>query len=329
VRNRNAANGKKPGLVVADTQYGAPSEAYALFRDTMRSHGLPWTLKQIDGTTFRARNETIPLDRGGFGRLKSVPTEYRRTKADVAHSSCENFCAFYILSGSAALEQGGRTNLAHRGDLLLFDSAAPATVTNLASPGHSMTDTMGLMFPKELFKDIAAPERFFDNMHVPRDKILNPLASTLSYMATRLISSSYEELNALFEATVHLTLFGASSYSGERDDALRCPDTALFRNLITFIEDNLTKPTLSAALAAKDLRISESYVHRMFASMGTSFSAYVTGKRLDRVRVDLLSPDARRTPISVVAYKCGFNDLSTFNRTFRKRFGCTPRELRE
>ena len=139
---------------------------------------------------------------GGFGRLKSVPSEYLRTKSDVAHPSIECFCAFYILSGTAALEQGGRTNLAHKGDLLFFDSALPAKVTSLASAGHSLTDTMGLVFPKVLFKDIAAPERYFVNVHYSRERILSPLASTLAYMASRLVSSSYEDLNGLFEAVV-------------------------------------------------------------------------------------------------------------------------------
>ena len=98
---------------------------------------------------------------------------------------------------------------------------------------------------------------------------------------------------------------------------------------MSFIEDNLAKPTLSAARAANELLISESYVHRMFASAGTTFSSDVMAQRLDCVRADLVSANCRRTPISAIAYKWGFNDLSTFNRSFKKRFGCTPRALKE
>ena len=32
--------------------------------------------------------------------------------------------------------------------------------------------------------------------------------------------------------------------------------------------------------------------------------------------------------VAEVAYKCGFNNISNFNRTFKKRKGCTPKEFR-
>ena len=33
--------------------------------------------------------------------------------------------------------------------------------------------------------------------------------------------------------------------------------------------------------------------------------------------------------VSEVAYKCGFNNISNFNRIFKKKKGCTPKEFRE
>ena len=42
----------------------------------------------------------------------------------------------------------------------------------------------------------------------------------------------------------------------------------------------------------------------------------------------LLDPDNRAQSISAIALKCGFNDISYFNRVFRRRYGCTPSDLR-
>jgi AraC-like DNA-binding protein len=39
-----------------------------------------------------------------------------------------------------------------------------------------------------------------------------------------------------------------------------------------------------------------------------------------------LARDERR--ISDIAFECGFNDLSYFNRCFRRRFGLTPTAAR-
>jgi AraC family transcriptional regulator, positive regulator of tynA and feaB len=325
----DSAEKSPPGLVIWDTQYCPPSEAYTFFRDAMRANGLPFTPKQIDGSPFRGRTESLALDRAHLGRQKSVPTEYLRTKSDIAHSSNEWFCAFYILSGSMVFEQHGRTNLARKGDLLFFDSALPVKLTSLASGGHSLTDTMGFRFPKDQFGEIAVPEDFFVNRHYPRERLLSPLASTLSYISNRLVSASSEELKGLYAAIVDLIPLGVGAYSNERDNPLQSTEAASLRAIVSVIEDNMSKSTLSAAHAAKQLQLSESYVHRMFASVGTTFSAYVTAKRLDHVRADLLAPIGRRTAISVIAYKWGFNDLSTFDRAFKRRFGCTPRALRE
>ena len=69
----------------------------------------------------------------------------------------------------------------------------------------------------------------------------------------------------------------------------------------------------------------------------TSFSRFIK-KRLGNTFTDSLNEirlgHATRLLIDTthnvteVAYKCGFNNISNFNRTFKKRKGCTPKEFR-
>ena len=53
--------------------------------------------------------------------------------------------------------------------------------------------------------------------------------------------------------------------------------------------------------------------------------------RLNELRLrkaaELLARDGERR-ISDIAFDCGFNDLSYFNRSFRRRFGLTPSAAR-
>ena len=42
----------------------------------------------------------------------------------------------------------------------------------------------------------------------------------------------------------------------------------------------------------------------------------------------LTDPRQIDKPVSSIAYEAGFSDLSYFNRTFRKKFGTTPSDLR-
>ncbi len=42
----------------------------------------------------------------------------------------------------------------------------------------------------------------------------------------------------------------------------------------------------------------------------------------------LTSEHFRTERISDIAYRVGFSDISYFNRSFRARFGCTPKAAR-
>lgn len=60
-------------------------------------------------------------------------------------------------------------------------------------------------------------------------------------------------------------------------------------------------------------------------SLGTTFSDYLNGVRLERARDRLFSSDCS---IAETALDCGFRSVTYFNRLFRRKFGCSPKELR-
>jgi len=79
---------------------------------------------------------------------------------------------------------------------------------------------------------------------------------------------------------------------------------------------------VSISRLAQDAAMSPYHFLRVFTAVsGATPYQFVLAQRLKRVAVRL-----RRTmdPISVVAYEAGFNDLSTFNRRFRRVMGMTP-----
>ena len=70
------------------------------------------------------------------------------------------------------------------------------------------------------------------------------------------------------------------------------------------------------------------YVQRLFESDGTTFTDYVLSQRLAFAHRLLSDPLHAGVKISAVAADAGFGDLSYFNRTFRRRYGVAPSELR-
>lgn len=59
---------------------------------------------------------------------------------------------------------------------------------------------------------------------------------------------------------------------------------------------------------------------------GRSLSDYIIGIRLDVAARELVST---KTPIAEICFNSGFNNISNFNRIFKKNKGCTPKEFRE
>jgi AraC-like DNA-binding protein len=66
----------------------------------------------------------------------------------------------------------------------------------------------------------------------------------------------------------------------------------------------------------------------LFADEGASCKTYVDGQRLAHAYAMLTNPVWSGIKIIDLAFRCGFNDISTFNRQFRTRYGMTPSEAR-
>ena len=90
----------------------------------------------------------------------------------------------------------------------------------------------------------------------------------------------------------------------------------------------LESPALTVTAIAHRHGVSVRYVHQLFAPTGETFSEFIREKRLARAYAQLRDPRFDDRTISDVALGVGFGDLSYFNRTFRRRYGCPPRDVR-
>ena len=94
------------------------------------------------------------------------------------------------------------------------------------------------------------------------------------------------------------------------------------------VERNLVRRDLSIEAICARHGITPRYMRMLFAGEQTTFSDFVTGRRLALALGRLRDPDRTGHTIGAIAYECGFGDLSYFNRAFRRHFGMTPSEAR-
>jgi AraC-like DNA-binding protein len=102
---------------------------------------------------------------------------------------------------------------------------------------------------------------------------------------------------------------------------------ARMRSIKIHILSQIGSAKLTAATVAIKHGISTSYVRKLFEAEGTSFTEFVLTQRLAaayRMLTDLRFTDRS---ISRIAHDAGFNDISHFNRSFRRVYGASPTDV--
>uniref|UniRef100_A0AAU2VF12 Helix-turn-helix domain-containing protein n=1 Tax=Streptomyces sp. NBC_00003 TaxID=2903608 RepID=A0AAU2VF12_9ACTN len=103
---------------------------------------------------------------------------------------------------------------------------------------------------------------------------------------------------------------------------------ALLTSIHAFIDRHLADPGLSPAPIAAAHHISVRYLHRLFASEGTTVGSTVRGRRLERCRLELADPRLLARPVRAIGARWGYTNPADFNRAFRAAYGMPPGEYR-
>lgn len=98
-----------------------------------------------------------------------------------------------------------------------------------------------------------------------------------------------------------------------------------FAELLQYLEMNFSEP-LSLDDASSHVGFSKYHFIRLFKEYtGTTFYEYLTNKRIQHAK-ELLETNMG---ITEIAFSCGFNNQTSFCRTFKKEVGCPPTEYRQ
>ncbi len=93
-----------------------------------------------------------------------------------------------------------------------------------------------------------------------------------------------------------------------------------------FIDQHLTEH-ISLAKVANVVRINRTHLSEKFKQVtGVKFVDYVARNRFEKAKEQLANADSS---ISEIAFACGFQSLSQFNRVFKKLSGKSPSDYRE
>ena len=106
----------------------------------------------------------------------------------------------------------------------------------------------------------------------------------------------------------------------------RLVDPAFRARVLALVDAELCDPGLRTTLLAQGCNASVRTIQNLFAAMGTTPTAYILERRLERA-AERLAADPQRS-VTDIAFDHGFNDGAYFTRCFRQHFGAAPREWR-
>ncbi len=153
---------------------------------------------------------------------------------------------------------------------------------------------------------------------------------TIEATARALDTLSDAEWSTVAQSMVDLLLTLAHQQAAPAAEAgSSATQAAILHRLCQTIERRLDDAELTPARVAQAEGISERYLQKLFESAGDNFSHYVKERRLQRAWTDLSNPAEANHSISEIAYRYGFADSAHFSRSFRARFGLSPREFRQ
>jgi AraC-like DNA-binding protein len=231
-----------------------------------------------------------------------------------------------VQSGCGEIRQAGREATVRDGEAVLTASENPGIFT-----GHTATQVTNFRLGRAR---LAAMVPSLD------DALLRPIPQTSG--ALRLLTAYAEVLGdaealatpELRSAVVsHIHDLAALALGASRDAAALALGggvrAARLREIKNDIITNIANPRLSVDAVALRHGISSSYIRQLFAAEATTFTDFVLGQRLARAHRMLTDLRFAGWMISMIAFECGFGDLSYFNRTFRRLYGATPSDLRE
>lgn len=257
-----------------------------------------------------------------------------------------------IATGVASpIRVGVTSQMVDNDDIILLAALAGGSHMQIGRQEESVLPGCAMFVPGgQVGANVTRPGFTYVNMRLER-KALQPLLGDVSQMMMRpipvhegpmrLLLSYATALQQLDEAlpgnmarmvATHLLDLTALTLGATRD----AEQVALGRGLraarLAAIKSDIAARAdlrgISAEEIAAEHRLSPRYVRKLFESEGLSFTEFALGQRLKRAHRMLGDPVWARHSITDIAYEAGFNDLSYFNRAFRKRYNATPSDIR-
>jgi AraC-like DNA-binding protein len=246
----------------------------------------------------------------------------QRDLHDIRKDYGEHLFLLLQIEGECGIEQYGRQTIVAPGDCILVDSSSPSTFHF----GGRFSNHLSVHLPRQTFFS-DRPTRVDVSRRVEAD---DPMSSILRALVAKLMKTDSGDKRAPELRQLLLSATRQAFASDDSDDLSLQSDCGYHRIEIVqiLIDRHLTEKKLTPQWLANRVGVSLRTLQGDFSVLGTTVNSLIRMRRLYYARDQLsLVRNGTDTTIAEVAYNSGFNDISYFNRCFKKIFSCSPKTI--
>ncbi len=263
----------------------------------------------------------------GIDFIKMRTEEHIARRETVAAGKDErpDYLVCLQVSGTGEFSQDGRTAALRPGDITVFDTTRPTTVTSSDDYRNLCMKfpQRALNLTRERMNELTATRFSADDGLTPA---LRGMLSTLDAVGNSLTGrGGYLAANSALDLAA--TLFENSL--GYANGVSQRTHRVLLGRVHDYIERHMHDPDLSPGAVAAAHYISLRQLHAVFGNTGSTVAATIRRMRLERARRILADHSHRETTVAVIGTWCGFGTASGFGRAFLDAYGVSPGHYRE
>jgi AraC-like DNA-binding protein len=247
----------------------------------------------------------------------------RRDQEDIRRDFGEHFFLLMQLEGACGIEQKGRQSIIAPGDCILVDSSLPS---NFYFHGR-FSNHLSVHLPRQLLIS-DNPNGVDVSRRLAAD---DPMSTMLRALVAKMlqIPASHARAPAMRQLLMQAT---RQAFAGESSDEVFAPKERAGGRLELarlLVDRHLTDECLSPQWLACRLGVSMRTLQEDFSTTGETVTSFIRDRRLRLARDRLVEMQRSKDAgtIAEIALSSGFNDISYFNRCFKRAFDCSPKDV--
>lgn len=296
----------------------------ALWREQYGRLSMKLDMEPLDEAQFECSVVARTLPGVQMMLTAMSPVRITRTREFLAENNGD---LIFIINqtGSVTARAHGRDLLVRAGDALLMNTSEVKIFDR-----HSYGGSLSFRIPRSILSSIVADVDDVVMQLIPQEtevlKLLAgyaaPLFNDIALATPEFRRTAANHLHDLVALALGATYDATGLANGRGLPAAR------LRLAKAYIIENSNRRDLSIGGVAAHLGLTPRNLQRLFEGEGTTFSEFLLSQRLSRAHRMLTEPRLAQSAVGAIAYDAGFGDLSYFNRSFKRRYGATPRAIR-